>query len=120
MKNRIRITLNTKALSVNKCWQGKRYKTKDYQSYEEELTALIYSKRYPKGVFKGKVVVDIIFYLKNASRTDIDNCVKPLIDILVKNNIIPDDRKIWGMTLEKIKSLEDKIEVIISNYQNYD
>lgn len=116
----MKITLDIKALSINKAWQGKRYKTDDYNSYEKELTALIRSKRYPKGVFKGKVIVDVIFYLKNASRTDIDNCIKPLIDILVKNNIIPDDRKIWGMTLEKIKSSEDKIEVIISNYQNYD
>ncbi len=31
------IQMNIKPLSVNECWQGRRYKTDKYRSYEKQL-----------------------------------------------------------------------------------
>lgn len=101
------ITLETKPLSVNKCWQGRRFKTKDYIDYEQEILLLL-----PKNVkIKGEFEIDITFYFKNYSRTDIDNCVKPFLDILTKSGIIEDDRKCTRLQVFKEKSDRDYLEV---------
>ena len=104
----MKIELKAKALSVNKCWQGRRFKTQDYKDYEKELTALLTPYRRFK-TLEGNLIIDIVFHLKRASTTDFDNLLKPLFDILVKNKIISDDRFIWDMKVKKIKSKEDKI-----------
>jgi len=106
----MKIILKTRALSVNKCWQGRRFKTQDYKDYEKELTALLTPYRRQR-TLKGKVAVDVVFYLKWASTTDFDNLLKPLFDILVKNEIISDDRFIWDMKVKKVKADEDKIVI---------
>mgnify|MGYP001108467912 CR=1 FL=1 len=40
--------VNIKPLSVNKVWQGRRYKTKDYKVYEEALFYLLKKYKIPK------------------------------------------------------------------------
>lgn len=112
-RNPVKIVLKAKALSVNKCWQGKRYKTQDYKDYEKEINALLMPYKHLQATLEGKVVVDVIFHLKRASTTDFDNLLKPLFDILVKNEIIPDDRFIWDMRVRKLKAEEDKIVIAL-------
>ena len=108
------INLNIKPLSVNQAWQGRRYKTQKYIAYEEEM---LYALRGYKTI-RGKIKMDIFFYLKNAERIDIDNCVKPLLDCLVKKGIIEDDRKIVELHLYKKKSVKDNICIEISPVDN--
>jgi len=110
----LNLILKTKPLSVNQAWQGRRFKTTKYKDYEKEITALLRQYKLVRGVFKGKVGVDIIFFLKRASATDIDNPVKLILDVLVKNGIIEDDRNIWKLKIEKKKSDRDFMEIEIS------
>ena len=35
------VFLNVKPLSVNQCWQGRRYKTKAYKQYEKALLQIL-------------------------------------------------------------------------------
>lgn len=67
-----------KPLSVNKCWQGKRYKTQEYRAYEQELLYKLPTLKKPE--------LPIKLYLKvGMSRaSDVDNVLKPLLDILQK------------------------------------
>ncbi|MFA5753565.1 MAG: RusA family crossover junction endodeoxyribonuclease [Bacteroidales bacterium] len=66
-------------LSVNKCWQGKRYKTNDYKRYERDLLLLL-----PKVPFPTKdIKLTLKFGFKNKA-SDIDNPVKMILDILQK------------------------------------
>ena len=85
--------IDIKPLSVNESWQGRRYKTEMYKKYEETLLYLL-----PK-TFKEdfteiyiKIGVSILF--------DIDNCLKPLIDILQKKYGF-NDRYIKKLVVEK-------------------
>jgi len=89
--------VNIKALSVNKCWQGKRFKTPDYKKYEKILM-LILPPHFiiPKGQFH----LDVIFGL-SSKLNDIDNGLKPFIDILQKKYGF-NDRNIYKLTVEKI------------------
>lgn len=88
--NRIEI----KPLSVNEAWQGKRFKTKKYLSYEKELMY-----KLPKLEDLGppyhidiKIGVSALF--------DIDNCLKPFLDVLQKKYNI-NDRYIISLTIKK-------------------
>ncbi len=90
--NRIEI----KPLSVNRCWQGRRFKTNDYKDYEKE--ALL--KLQPMKIEGGKFSLLLRFGL-SSKNFDIDNGVKPFVDILQKKYGF-NDRYIYRMTVEKV------------------
>jgi len=43
----IQQTINIKPLSVNDCWQGRRFKTKEYKAYEKEMKLMIKKQKMP-------------------------------------------------------------------------
>lgn len=73
------IGVSIKPLSVNKCWQGKRFATKDYKSYQKNLLALLPNLTIPEGNLKLSVEWGF-----SSAASDIDNPLKPFIDILQK------------------------------------
>ena len=89
--------VNIKALSVNKCWQGKRFKTPEYKKYEKILMLILPNNFV---IPKGKFHLDVIFGL-SSKLNDIDNGLKPFIDILQKKYGF-NDRDIYKLTVEKI------------------
>lgn len=68
---------NLVPLSVNKCWQGKRFKTKLYKDYEETLLWLLPKKQFPKDNISIKIIAGF-----SSKLSDADNILKPLLDIL--------------------------------------
>lgn len=89
------ISIKIKPLSINKCFQGRRFKTKDYKIYEKELMYKLpnkvpYFKRMGINV---EVGVNTLF--------DIDNAIKPLLDILQKKYGF-NDRDIYELNVKKV------------------
>ena len=111
----ITIQLNEKPLSVNNAWQGRRFKTNEYRNYEAILLALL---PYKKEI-KGPVDIRYVFHLKNIKMKDVDNCIKPLQDILEKAGYFENDRMIYRFTAEKIESKKDSIEIYIQPYETH-
>lgn len=89
--------IRIKALSVNKAWCGRRFKTEDYENYEQELFYLL-----PKTlkIPKGKIKLEIIFGFSSRGQ-DIDSSLKPTIDILQKRYLFNDNR-IYKLEVEKV------------------
>ena len=88
--------INIKPLSVNNAWQGKRFKTNLYKSYEQELFYLLPKLKIPEG----KLRLKLLFGLSSKAG-DLDNPVKPFIDILQKKYLF-NDKKIYKLEIEKI------------------
>ena len=109
----IQVSIQTKPLSVNRIWQGRRFKTREYLDYEKEL---LYGLPRQKTI-SGDVKVSIDFYLKSVKRSDIDNYAKPLLDILVKKKYIEDDRKIIELNLRKFLGTPEAILILIEKIQ---
>lgn len=87
--------INIKPLSVNECWQGRRFKTKEYNQYEKDLLLML-----PNIKLKiQRVSIDIVFGFSN-SLCDIDNPLKPFLDILQKKYNI-NDRDIYKLIVSK-------------------
>ena len=107
------IVIPLKALSVNRAWQGRRFKSKDYKEFEEAVSYLLKNAHQ----IKGTVEMHYTFYIKNYGMTDIDNLIKPIQDIIVKKGYIEDDRKIIYLTAEKIKDNDERIEIEIRKYE---
>jgi len=82
-----------KPLSVNEAWRGRKFKTPKYKQYERDLLIML-----PKKIkddfteLNIKIGVSALF--------DIDNCLKPLIDILQKKYGF-NDRYIKRLVIEK-------------------
>ena len=100
------IRIRNKPLSVNSVWQGRRFKTPAYKTYEKELMLLLPDLEIPDG----NLAIPITFGL-SSKLSDIDNPVKPFMDILQKRYGF-DDRRVYKMILEKkiVKKGEEYIE----------
>ena len=82
-------------MSVNVAWQGKRYKTKEYILYEKEMLFLLPKIKIPTPPFK----VFFHFGFSN-KKSDIDNPVKPILDIMQKKYNF-DDCDIYELNIKK-------------------
>ena len=91
MKARIDI----KPLSVNDAWQGRRFKTTDYTQYEMAILLMLPKKKLPEPPYE----IWFTFGFSNPA-SDIDNGVKPFVDILQKKYKF-NDKEIYGMHIVK-------------------
>lgn len=84
-------------LSVNQVWAGQRFKTKKYKVYETNMLYLLPKiDPFPQAPY----VVKFIFGFSN-SLSDVDNGLKPLIDIMQKRYGF-NDRDIVKLIAEKV------------------
>lgn len=88
--------IKLKPLSVNNAWQGRRYKTVDYNAYEFKMTQCLPDDvTIPEGLLE----LNVVFGVSNKA-SDIDNPLKPFIDILQKKYDFNDSR-IYKLVVEK-------------------
>jgi Holliday junction resolvase RusA-like endonuclease len=104
--------LNVKPLSVNQCWQGRRFKTKAYKQYEKAMMLILPNVEYK---FKDKIGITIEFGFSN-STSDIDNPLKPVLDILQKKYGF-NDRSIYELTVTKSLTKKKEEFIKINIYQ---
>ena len=88
--------VNIKPLSVNQCWRGRRFKTPQYVKYEQMMLALLKPMKVPEGALKLQIQVGF-----SSKLADIDNLLKPFIDILQKKFKF-NDRDIYKLEVEKV------------------
>jgi Holliday junction resolvase RusA-like endonuclease len=79
--------VSIKPLSVNKAWQGRRYKTDDYIVYERSVLLLLPKITIPDG----KLLLRLEFGFSSKA-SDIDNPVKMFQDCLQKKYGFNDSR----------------------------
>ena len=87
--------IDIKPLSVNQVWQGKRFKTPIYKSYEKQLLQMLPKLHIPEG----KLQINITFGF-SSSASDWDNPIKPFQDILQKRYGFNDSR-VYKATITK-------------------
>lgn len=80
--------IQIKPLSVNEAWQGKRFKTPKYKDWIKEASIQLKSIT-PPSTKRLKLIVN--FGVSN-SAADIDNPLKPLLDLIQKKYQINDNR----------------------------
>lgn len=87
--------IKIKPLSVNEVWQGKRFKTTAYKNYERSMLLLLPNIIIPKA----KIKIYFEFGFSNP-QSDIDNPVKPILDILQKKYKF-NDSQVYEMNVKK-------------------
>ena len=97
-KKEMEVRMDKKPLSVNECWQGKRFKTRKYLGYEKELLLTLPKFKLPEPPYK----ISFEFGFSNVM-CDWDNPVKPLQDILQKKYGF-NDKDIVEATVKKTKT----------------
>lgn len=106
--------VEVKPLSVNQAWQGKRFKTKDYQNYEKEVLYKLHPHTF---TVTSPIELNLFVGVSNAA-ADADNVVKPFVDILQKKYGF-NDKFIYRLVVEKVivKKGAEFIEFFIKNYE---
>ena len=79
--------VNIKPLSVNKAWQGRRFKTPAYKRYESDVLRILPRVTLPEGFLSLSIEFGY-----SSKLSDIDNGLKPFIDILQKKYGFNDNR----------------------------
>ena len=88
----------------------RRYKTPKYSAWIAEALAELQEQEIKR--FDGDYCVEIYIPLKfRRSNADIDNMVKPTLDLLVKAGATPDDRYLYGVTIRYFDEIRVCIEV---------
>lgn len=115
----MKIKLEVSPLTVNRAWQGQRFKTKEYKSFEDEVCyRLPFSKEKHD---KTELFVHYVYYIKNYALSDTSNLEKTLSDMLVKRGYLLDDRYIKAIYQRKEKtSGPEYIEILIEPYTGQD
>lgn len=100
-------------MSVNQAWQGKRYKTKKYNKYEKDILLMLPPLQIPSGKLNIKLEVG---FSNRAS--DIDNVIKPFLDILQKKYSF-NDNKVYKLSIKKqiVKRGSDYISFLIKELE---
>ncbi len=83
-------------MSVNRAFKGRRFRTKEYDTYQKNLLLLLPKLKVPEG----KLFVTIEYGL-SSKLSDIDNPNKQFLDTLVKKYGF-DDRAIYRLNTEKV------------------
>lgn len=91
------IRVNIKPVTVNRVWQGKRYKTPLYSHYERDVALLLPNTI---DIPKNKKLRLKLKYGLSSKNADIDNPAKPILDILQKKYDF-NDKWIYKLDLEK-------------------
>ena len=89
------ILTQIKTLSVNDAWKGRRFKTDQYKAYEKELLLLLPNIEIPEGKLQLEIIVGF-----SSRASDIDNIIKPFLDILQKKYSFNDSR-IYRLIIDK-------------------
>lgn len=92
----MKILLNIKPLSVNRAFQGRRFKTPEYNAYEKLMRSML-----PKCEINDFSKLKITYGFSNMA-SDIDNPTKLVLDILQKQYGV-NDRDIIYLVLHKVK-----------------
>ena len=87
--------IKVKPLSINQAFQGKRFKTLLYKNYEQEVLCRL----KPLKVSDKPLELSIKCGLSSRN-ADVDNILKPFIDILQKKYVF-NDKNIFKITIEK-------------------
>ena len=87
--------IKIKLLSVNQAWQGRRFKTEAYKTFEKELSYLLPKQKIPEGKLKLN-----LWFGFSSKLADIDNPVKVILDIFQKKYSF-NDRDIYKLIIEK-------------------
>ena len=85
-----------KPLSVNNCFQGRRFRTKEYDKYERQVLAQLVSFKVPPPPLK----LDLTIGYSNPLN-DLDNAIKPFLDILQKRYKF-NDRDVYEIHARKV------------------
>jgi hypothetical protein len=91
----MKIKLDIKPLSVNEAFQGKRYKTNKYNTYESKVLALL-----PDIEIKRFERLKLVFGV-SSRLADLDNPTKLIIDIIQKKYKV-NDRELIYLELHKV------------------
>lgn len=90
------VRVNMKPMSVNRAWQGRRFKSDEYEAYEKEMLLRLPAGRLPEPPYR--VHYEFGFSRKDS---DYDNPVKPTQDVLQKKYGF-DDKEIYEATIKKV------------------
>ena len=106
------IRIDIKPLSVNEVWKGKRFKSVKYMNYEKKLMFMLPRIMLPEDELSLSFIVGF-----SNSGADIDNVLKPFIDVLQKKYRF-DDKRIYRILIEKtiVPKGKEFIEFTISRY----
>lgn len=107
--NTIEIIVELPPLSVNKAWQGRRYKTKEYNNWLKDGLRLLPKRE----MIIEDVEVCLTFYMRNSARADVDNPIKTCLDLLVKRGYLKDDVQVQSLYVYKEKSQKERIKIEI-------
>ena len=94
--------INIKPLSVNEAYKGRKYQTDKLKGFKSEVSYFLRPIKIPEG--KLDITLEFGFSSKGS---DLDNAVKPFLDVLQKKYVFNDNR-VYKLNLSKRITAKNK------------
>ena len=107
----MKATIPLKPLSLNNCYRGRRFSTRQKKQYDRDLQILLPKVRVDGPLY----TVTFRFFLQRPFAGDLDNLCKNLLDNIVDRGIITSDKKVVEIHLYKYRASKDSIEVQVES-----
>lgn len=97
---------------------ARSYITKEGKNWFDEAALKLKAQIKKKKPIESDLEITIDLY--TARRQDVDNIVKPILDLLQKNNVVVNDSQIYRLTVEKYKCkvIEERVEISLWGYED--
>lgn len=97
---------------------ARSYITKEGKDWFEEAGLLLKAQIKRKKLITSDLEVTIDLY--TARRQDVDNIIKPILDLLQKTGLIENDSQIYRLTVEKYKTkvADQRVEISLWGYES--
>lgn len=96
-----------------------RVKTERYKTWVQAAGWNILAAR-PQPL-EGPFILEMILYVADAKRRDVDNTVKPVLDLLVEHRLVEDDHKCVELRVRKVKAARPYADITVkpANEERY-
>lgn len=104
--------IEIKPLSINEAYRGKVYKSPEYKQYTKDIPLLLPKFTVPDGNLE--LTLEFGF---SSMASDVDNCIKPFLDMLQECYGF-NDKRVYKVTAEKkiVKKGEEYIKFDLALY----
>ena len=104
-----------KPISVNQCWQGRRFKTPLYTKYEKDCLMILPKK----DIGLPPYLISLEFGFSNKA-SDLDNPIKPTLDILQKKYGF-NDSEVYELRISKkiVKKGQEYTLILIEQWKQH-
>ena len=96
-------------------WKGRKILSKKGKQFKKDCAEHIKPQSEP---MTGKLKVNVVVSFPDKRKRDLDNLLKPILDVLDDYNVYVDDSQIWDLRITRVETGGSLVIVTVKELEN--